>query len=372
LRIELFSRKQAPVIGLDVGVSAIRMVELGRTKTGLRLERFATVPLEAGIFLDGAVAKPEELTEAIERCHGLLRSKTKAVVMGLPLEATFIKRLTIGSELTEEETEEEVANQVSALMLIDPSEISIDFQPMAPAAPVVVAGEDGEEVPAPAAPVDSSVQEVLAMAAKRSKIDELLVPIESAGLRVTVIDSQTLAMHTALDEILSAKGQEIADTNQALVEFGPQTTRLVVLRNGEVIYTRDAMFGLAQLVSDTIMRFGVSEESAHQIIAGEIPTPDGFEDVVRTHVETATQEVQRAMQLFMTSTSFVSVDAIFLHEEGCQLEGLAESIEKVLNTPCAILNPLEGLEIAPAASGATAQAHCLLVACGLAYRRFDL
>ncbi len=372
MRIELFSRKQAPVIGLDVGISAIRMVELGRTKTGFRLERFAIIPLDAGIFMDGAVAKPDDLTDAIGRCHAKLKSKTKAVVMGLPLESTFIKRLTIASDLTEEEIEEEVANQVSALMLIDSSEINIDFQPMEPAAPVVLTGEGDEEPSAPTAAVDSSVRDVLAMAAKRSKIDELLVPIENAGLRVSVVDSQTLAMHTALEEILSAKGQSIADTNQALFEFGEQTTRLVVLRNGEVIYTRDAMFGIAQLVSDIIMRFGVSEESAKQIVAGEIQAPDGYDEVVRSHVETATQEVQRAMQLFMTSTSFVSVDAILLHEEGCQLDGLTESIGKVLNTPCTILNPLEGLEIAPAASEAAARAHCLLVACGLAYRRFDL
>jgi type IV pilus assembly protein PilM len=371
LPIKLFSKKKAPMIGLDVSPTAITMVELGYAKSGLCIERFAVEPIDSNVYMDSNVVRADELSEAISRCHSKLKSKTKAVAMGLPAESTFIKRLTISSALGEEEMEKEVGGALSALMLIDVADISVDFQPLDPSVSDDVSDEL-EEGSSKKPELDPSLQEVLAMAAKRTKVDDLLVPIENAGLRVGIVDSQTIAIHTLLDEIATKKGESVINKNLAVVQFSDQSIRFLVLRNGEAIYTRDAMFGLSQLVSDVIMRFGLSEEDAKKVINGAMSEPDGYDELLKQHVETATQEVHRAMQLFMTSTSYVGVETIFLHGEGCLLQGLPESIGESLSMACKVLDPLEGLSIAPTASGAVDQAHRLIVACGLAYRRFDL
>jgi len=64
----LFSRQPAPLLGLDVSTSGVKLVELGRDKAGnLVLERCASEPLERGWIADGAIEKFEEVAEAIRR-----------------------------------------------------------------------------------------------------------------------------------------------------------------------------------------------------------------------------------------------------------------------------------------------------------------
>lgn len=367
---DLFTSKQAALIGVDVGATAIKMVELNRNKNGLRLERFAIESLAIGIISDGVVVKPDDLTEAIKRCHVKLGSKIKSVAMGLPMEAVFVKRLTVDMDLSESQIEENVVTQLSALMSIDASEINVDFQTVPPSIDLVDGSESSgsESIPA-----NIDKQDVLAIAAKREKIEERSTPIENAGLKLLIIDSESLAMHTALDEMLSRNGSSLQDRNHALVQVSEHSMTLVVLRNGEAIYSRDAAFGFGQLVSDVVMQFGVSEHDAKQIVAGQMDGPDGYESLARQTVESATQEIQRAMQLFMTSTSFVSVEAIHLHGDGSHISGLAENISQVLSVNCEVINPFNGIEISAAASNdLDAHASSLVVACGLAFRRFDL
>lgn len=361
---EIFSSKRAPLIGVDLGATAIKMVELCETKKGLRVERFAVVPLADGIVVDGVISKPTEYTEAIRTCHMRLGSRSKQVVIALPSESIFFKRLTIAPSLKEEEIEEDVTTQLSSLMLIDPADISVDFQML---------GSDSQDASKPGGSdsADGGPQEVLAMAAKREKVDERLLLVESAGLRVAIVDAETLAMHGVIEQIDTARGQSMIDRNYALFEYGLHMTRLVVLRNGEVIYARDCAFGLAQLISDVIMRFGVSEESAKNIVHGNASGPDGYDSLLLEHIEVAAQEAQRTMQLFATSTAFVSADEIYLHGDACQMNGLDSKIEKTLGVKCSIIDPLQGLAISQQAIDVQKYAPSLLVACGLAYRRFD-
>lgn len=375
MSFDLFTSKESALIGVDVGAIAIKMVEINRTKTGFRLENFSIEPLPFGVISDGSVTKPDDLSEAIRRCHSKMASKTKSVALSLPMECVFVKRLLVDMGLSEGEMESEVARQLSALMSIDPEEINIDFQSMPSSSLSAAVEESGSlESSSPKAPDARAQQDVIAMAAKREKIDERLHPLENAGLKAVVIDSEILGMHTALDELLTREGSLIEDKNHVLINVSEHTMALVVLRNGEAIYTRDTAFGFGQLLSDIVMRYGVSEASAIQIIDGEAQAPEGFDALRTNHVQSAVQEIQRSLQLFMTSTSHVGVEAIHLHGEGALLGGLDVGVAQALGVACNVFDPFKGIEISSEAGskGLARHASSLVVACGLAFRRFEL
>ncbi len=64
----LFSRESAPLLGSDVSSSSVKLVELGRNRSGdLVLERCAIEPLERGWITDGNIEKFDEVSEAIRR-----------------------------------------------------------------------------------------------------------------------------------------------------------------------------------------------------------------------------------------------------------------------------------------------------------------
>ena len=66
----LFSRQSAPLLGIDISSSSVKLVELGRDKAGgLVLERCAIEPLERGWITDGNIEKFEEVANALKRWH---------------------------------------------------------------------------------------------------------------------------------------------------------------------------------------------------------------------------------------------------------------------------------------------------------------
>lgn len=89
----LFSRQPAPMLGLDISSSSVKLVELGRDKAGnLVLERCAIEPLERGWFVDGNVEKFDEVAEAVRKLVKKSGTKTKSVAMALPPSAVITKK----------------------------------------------------------------------------------------------------------------------------------------------------------------------------------------------------------------------------------------------------------------------------------------
>src|SRR3990167_3115794 len=92
----LFSRQPAPLLGLDISSSSVKLVELGRDKEGnLVLERCAIEPLERGWITDGNVEKFDEVAEAMRRVVKKSGTRTRNVAMALPPSAVITKKITI-------------------------------------------------------------------------------------------------------------------------------------------------------------------------------------------------------------------------------------------------------------------------------------
>ena len=64
----LLSRQPAPLLGMDISSSSVKLVELGRDGSGnYVVERCAIEQLERGWITDGNVEKFDEVAEAIRR-----------------------------------------------------------------------------------------------------------------------------------------------------------------------------------------------------------------------------------------------------------------------------------------------------------------
>ncbi len=90
----LFNSQPAPLLGLDISSSSVKLVELGRDKAGnLVLERCAIEPLERGWITDGNVEKFEEVAEAMRRVVKKSGTRTRNVAMALPPSAFITNKI---------------------------------------------------------------------------------------------------------------------------------------------------------------------------------------------------------------------------------------------------------------------------------------
>jgi type IV pilus assembly protein PilM len=84
-------------------------------------------------------------------------------------------------------------------------------------------------------------------------------------------------------------------------------------------------------------------------------------------------EVQRALQFFFTSTQYNTVDQILLAGGSAVIPGLDEVVNTHTQVPAIVANPFVAMQTSPRVQlkRLIADAPSLIVACGLAMRRFD-
>ena len=351
-----FSSKSPLLIGIDIGSSSVKLVELSQSLGGtLRLERYAIEQLPRGAMVDGNIDKIDVVAEAVRRAYRRAECKVKNVAVALPASAVITKRIALPANLNEEELEIQVESEANQYIPFALDEVSLDFQ---------VLGQvlnSPEEV------------EVLIAASRKEKVEDRLAAIQQAGLKPIVVDVETYAMRAALGRLFAqlpnrGEGQVIA-----VFYIGANTMGVTVMLDGEAVYEREQPFGGQQLTSDIARAYGIpAEEAEVKKRSGDLPA--NFEaEVLQRFIETATTEITRALQFFFTSTPFTRVDQLMLCGGSSVLTGLPEALMERAQVPTSVISPFKGMELSPKVREKQLRldAPALLTACGLAMRRFD-
>lgn len=247
---------------------------------------------------------------------------------------------------------ESEANQYIPFAL---EEVNLDFQ---------IAG------PAPSSPDEI---EVLIAASRKEKVEDRVAVVESAGLKAVVMDVESYAALAAFDLISKqlpegGKGQIVA-----LVDIGANVMSLTVLRDGQQLYGREQAFGGNQLTQDVARLFGMTFEEA-ETEKRRNNLPDNYEsEVLQPFVESMALEVSRALQFFFTSTQFSQVSHIVLSGGCAVLPGADEAVASRTQINTVVANPFADMLLSERvkAKNLLQDAPSLVVACGLALRRFD-
>ena len=351
----LFSRQPAPLLGLDISSSSVKLVELGRAKDGsLVLERCAIEPLERGWITDGNIEKFDEVAEAMKRVIKKSGTRTRNVAMALPPSAVITKKIMLPGGLSESALEVQVEAEANQYIPFSLDEVSLDFCVTGPS--TTSAGD----------------VEVLIAASRKEKVQDRQGLAEAAGLKPMIMDVESYASRLAAARLIQALPNQGEETMVALFEVGAFTTSMQVIKGEEVLYDRDQAFGGAQLTQLIVRQYGFSPEEAEtKKRNGDLPE-DYQSGVLKPFVESMAQEVARALQFFFTSTPHNRVDYVMLAGGSAALPGLTDAVTMQTSFPCNLANPFEGMHVGDGVreKKMRREAPSYLTSCGLAMRRF--
>ena len=345
-----------PLVGVDVSSTALKLVELTEAGKGAyRLERYAIEPLPKDVVSDGNIANLDQVADALRRAHKRLGSRNRNIALALPAAMVITKKIIVPAGQSEEELELQVETEANQYIPFALDEVNLDFQTLGPA------------------PNSQDEVEVLIAASRKEKVEDRVAIADAAGLKPRVMDVESYATEEAFKLIAPSLPANGRDQNIALVDVGAHVMHFYVLRNNQILFSRDQAFGGNQLTHEIQRAFNLSPEEAESA-KKNAGLPENYDvDVLQPFMETLALEVTRALQFFFTSTSYSQVDQIVL-AGGCALvPGLDELVAKRAGANTIVGNPFANMAVSDRIRPRqlAADAPLLLIACGLALRSFD-
>ena len=345
-----------PLIGVDISSSALKLVELSEGGKGVyRLERYALEPLAKDVVTDGNIANLDQVSDALRRAYKRLGSRNRNVALALPAAMVITKKIIVPAGQTEDELELQVEAEANQYIPFALDEVNLDFQILGPA------------------PNNPDEVEVLIAASRKEKVEDRVAIVEAAGLKPRVMDVESYATEEVFQMIAPSLPANGRDQNVALVDIGAHVMHFYVLRNNQILFSRDQAFGGNQLTHEIQRAFNLSPEEAESA-KRNAGLPENYDaDVLQPFMETLALEITRALQFFFTSTSYNQVDQIVLAGGCALLPGLDELVGKRAGVNTIVANPFANMGVSDRIRPRqlATDAPLLLIACGLAMRSFD-
>lgn len=351
----LIGRKKAPILGIDISSTSVKLLELARSGSRYRVESYAVEPLPPNSVVEKNITDADLVGEAIGRAVKKSGTRTRAAACAVSGSAVITKVISMPSNLSDDELEGQIQIEADQYIPYSLDEISLDFE-------VLQTSEN-----------DPDRVDVLLAASRSDNVDIRVAALEVGGLQAKIVDVEAFALENAVD-LITAGGGEIEDAHViAVMDVGATTSTLSVLQEGSIIYTREQLFGGRQLTDEIQRRYGLSYEEAG-LAKRQGGLPDNYEpEVLEPFKESMAQEVNRALQFFYSSSQVGAVDHVIVAGGCASIAGIEELITPKVDVPVTIANPFANMSVASKvrADALANDAPAMMIACGLSLRSFD-
>ncbi len=353
----MFSRQaKSPILGVDITVSGVKLVELAQLGESYRVQAYATEPIPSGALEAEDIVDVEAVAKAVRRALKRSGSRSREAAVAIAGEAVVTRMSRIPGQLSDDEKRAHAAYQAEQFLPFPMEEANLDFEILGPS------------------DVAPGMLDALLVAARSVHVSQRQRALRAGGLEARVVEPETHALERACrllahQMIGGGLGQLIA-----LVECGAVNTTFSALSDRKLVYTRNFAFGGQQLSDDIKERYGLSPaEAEHAKQAGGLPE-DYDTELLAGFIEDIAQQASRALQFFLASRNGARQPVQVLLGGGCaKLPGAVEAVSARLDIPAQIVDPLGHVSVSRRAEtrGVRHADSGLMTACGLALRSFD-
>lgn len=317
-------------IGLDIGSSAIKLVQLKVGRRELALQNFGIEPVPPQTIVDGAVMNHNALVDAIRNLTKRIHLKGKALAISVSGNSVILKRVVIpameGAAL-DEQMEWEVRQNIP----FPREEVIVDHEVLISQTP-------------------QGQMEVLLVAAKRDIIAQFTQVVRDSGLQPIVVDAAALALQNAVEGGIGfAPGETIG-----IINVGASFSTISIVANGRPSFNRDVGTG-GNTYTEAIQRqLAVPIDGAEAYkVGGAIAAMGAAADVVPQEVhailaqvsEQVAGEFQRSIDFYINDVVDARLSRIYLAGGSCLVPQLPKAIQDRSRIPVEIIDPFARVSV---------------------------
>jgi type IV pilus assembly protein PilM len=348
-------RRTKPVVGLDIGSSAAKAVELKPIGKGYRVTAYGSAPVPPDSIVDGAIIDSTAVADAIRRVFENNKDfKTKDVCASLSGNAVIVKKITL-PVMTQTELDESIYWEAEQYIPFDIQDVNLDYQILDPGT----------------GPDSRGSMEVLLVAAKKEKIGDYTGVIAQAGRSAVIVDVDAFALQNAFDVNYGLEGGQVV----VLLNAGASAININILQGDQSVFTRDISMGGNAYTEAVQKELDLPFESAEQLKKGIPVDGASFEEaqpVLRAVTENVLLEIQKTFDFFRGTTGSDRIDRLVVSGGASRVDGFVEMLAERFDSHVELFDPFRKVSFDAARFGVTAAADVQAtsaVAVGLALRK---
>lgn len=318
----------APLIGLDIGSSAVRAAELASGRGGLALRRFGQVGLPQGAVVEGEVLQPDVVASALRRLWAEVGFESRRVVLGVSSQRVIVRQAEV-TAMPAADFRSAVKFEAQDLIPIPADDAVLGFSIVEPDIGARSAG----------GPPD---MRILLAAAHREMVARHLEALKLASLRADAIDMVPLALMRA-----ARRSEQLGDDAsrmgaEAVISVGAMLTVVSVRQGTQARFVRTLNTGGAHITRHLVERLGlgIGAGEAAKRADGSVATTVPISEMTRPLVE----EIRQSIEFFLAQSEVDSLDRVLLTGGALLTSGLVGQLREALTPPLELVDPFEGLD----------------------------
>lgn len=321
----MFFKANKNLVGIDIGSSNVKMVELKESKGEYHLENLGMAPLPAEAIVDNTIMESTSIIEAISGLLKVNKVKTKNVATSITGNSVIIRKILLPI-MSEEELESTIQWEAEQYIPFEMSDVNIDYQILGPSKN------------------DSSQMNILLVAAKKDVVNDYVLIFHELGMNPQVLDVDCFALENAYEGNYGAPENEII----ALVNIGASAMNVNVLQDGMSVFTRDLQVGGNMFNEEIQKGLGLSGEDAERVKLGEAVgnvDPAAVKQLMERAVDNLGLEIQRSLDFFSATSADDQVGKVFISGGVASNPSVRDALEQRLGIPVRILDPFSNIKV---------------------------
>jgi type IV pilus assembly protein PilM len=347
-------RKTKALVGLDIGSSAVKAVELKPAGKAYKVTAFGSEPVPPDSIVDGAIIDGGAVAEAIRRLFDSRGIKTREVAASLSGNAVIVKKITL-PQMTAAELSESIYWEAEQYIPFDIQDVNLDYQ--------ILDSGNG--------PGGKGSMDVLLVAAKKEKIADYTGVIAQAGRSAVVVDVDAFALQNAYEVNYGIEPSKVV----VLLNAGASATNINIIQGDQSVFTRDVSIGGNAYTEALQKELNLPFEHADQLKRGHAADGVTFEEakpVLRAVTENVMLEIQKTFDFFKATAASDRIDRIVVSGGASRAEAFTEMLTERFETQVEAFDPFKrvALDSKKYPSDTVAEiSPTVAVAVGLALRR---
>jgi type IV pilus assembly protein PilM len=313
-------------VGLDIGSSSIKMLQVKATPKGIRLLDFGIEPLPPQTIVDGSIMDQAAVVDAIRRLRATLGITNKLVATAISGHSVIIKKIQV-PQMAPEELGQQLQVEAEQHIPFRADEVEIDHHLVNPRNA-------------------QGMMELLLVAAKKEVIADYTQVIRDAKLQPAVMDVAAFTVQNAFEASYDvAPGESVA-----LINIGAAISNINIIADGSSIFTRDVTVGGGAFTEEIQKRAHVSQEEAEAFkialsSGASEGIPAGVEGIINEVAESMAGKLQRTLDFFLAASSDATLSRMYLCGGSAKVPALQRILAERSRVPVEIVDPFRRLAV---------------------------